>query len=121
MIFGRKYKKNELTNSERSELLIILNKILEILKLSNVEFQTYTLENLIQLLYQKDDQQFIKGINGIEMWGGSGAVWEIYIEDEIYYRKFQIEIINLINLMEDINILGKGVKPIRKLFQNDIS
>ena len=38
MIFGRKYKKNELTNSERSELLIILNKILEILKLSNVEF-----------------------------------------------------------------------------------
>ena len=55
------------------------------------------------------------------MWGGSGAVWEIYIEDEIYYRKFQIEIINLINLMEDINILGKGIKLIRKLFQNDIS
>ena len=53
------------------------------------------------------------------MWGGSGAVWEVYIENKVEAKVFEKEIINLINLMEKSKILGRGKKPNKKIFINN--
>lgn len=33
---------------------------------------------LTNLLNTKDENEFVKSINSIDYWGGSGAIWEIY-------------------------------------------
>lgn len=50
------------------------------------------------------------------MWGGAGAVWEVYFENGDDMFAFEKDVATLINLMETVKIVGRGVKPIRKLF-----
>ena len=54
------------------------------------------------------------------MWGGSGAVWEVYFEDKNLQRKFSFEMLQLINLMEKTKVLGSGIKPLKKLFEKEL-
>jgi len=119
MISFRK-KKKELSVDERESCLIILKKIKENLIVSNMDAQVNVINNLLTLINHKNDKCFIKKINGIEMWGGSGAVWEIYIEDKDITKDFEANMIKLINELERIGILGKGIKPIRKIFKGNI-
>jgi len=64
--------------------------------------------------------QFVKLINGVDMWGGAGAVWEAYIENEEKQRKFEKEMLLLIELMKRTNIMGSGAKSIEKIFKKNI-
>ncbi|NOU62379.1 hypothetical protein [Marinifilum caeruleilacunae] len=120
-MFGFKKNKNKrLTKKTCVTFLEILTNLLQILKKSNIHEQAKFIEVLIVLLNQRKDEQFIDLINSVNMWGGSGAVWEVHIEDSADNRSFEKEIVNLIDFMEKINILGPGVKPIRKLFKQNI-
>ena len=120
-MFGFLKKQNlkiELTFEERKSYLSILNNLHQILIASNLFGQALVIQSLIDLLLEENISQFILLINSINMWGGSGAVWEVYIENKVEAKVFEKEIINLINLMEKSKILGRGIKPIKKIFIN---
>jgi hypothetical protein len=105
---------------ERERYLSILNKIFRLLKVSNLPQQTDVIDRIIKLIDIENINEFVELINGVEFWGGVGAVWEVYIEDKKNAEKFEAEIINLIDLMQETNILGRGIKPIRKIFLNNL-
>ena len=98
----------------------ILTSLSDILKRTkNFELSEVT-DELIELLKQEKFDEFIKLINGVDMWGGPGAVWEVYIETASDEKDFQLTIISLIDLMERAKILGSGIKPIRRLFRKEL-
>jgi len=105
---------------ERERYLSILNKIFHLLKVSNLPQQADVINRIINLIDNENINEFVDLINGVEFWGGAGAVWEVYIEDKKNAEKFEAEIINLIDLMQETNILGRGIKPIRKIFLNNL-
>jgi hypothetical protein len=112
--------KIELTLVECKSYLSILNKLQQILKAANLGGQALVIQSLMDLILRENIRQFVKLINSIDMWGGSGAVWEVYIENKAEARVFEKEMINLINLMEATNILGGGIKPIKKIFMDNM-
>ena len=117
------FKKNK--NIEFNEItyesfLITLTKLVNILSKAELNAQVQVIVSLIDLLKQRKNEKFVNILNSIDMWGGSGAVWEVHIEDNQNAKKFEMEMINLIDLMEKSNVLGRGIKPIRKLFKENL-
>ncbi len=103
------------------------NKILlalsELLVLSQNMRQATVVNDLIVLLDQEDYNSFLKLINCVDMWGGSGAVWEVGIEDKKNEIAFQTEIIKLITLMEKTKAIQypNRISPISILFKKELS
>lgn len=120
MFSFKKSENIEFTQKARETFLIILTKLIRILSKEDLIAQAQVIKTLVDLLSKRKDEQFVKLLNGIDMWGGSGAVWEVHIEDGRSAREFEIEMIKLIDLMEETNVLGKGIKPIRKIFRENV-
>lgn len=120
MFSFKKSKNIEFTQTTRETFLVILTKLIQILSKANLTNQTQVVKDLIDLLSQRKEEEFVKLLNGVNMWGGSGAVWEVHIEDNDSAREFETEMVKLIDLMEKANVLGKGIKPIRKIFNGNI-
>jgi uncharacterized SAM-dependent methyltransferase len=122
-MFG--FKKNKGDNSflvleERPNFLLVLSALMAVLKSSGNNAQSDFIHKLIELLNQSNLDHFVKLINGVDMWGGAGAVWEVYIEDKKIAMEFEREMLSLINLMEKTEIDGKGIKQIKKIFEDNL-
>jgi hypothetical protein len=118
-------KKNESESLEfiyqyHDDFLSVLMTMFELLKENNHNSQAKIIKELIQLIEQENFSSFIQLLNGVNMWGGAGAVWEVYIADKESSKEFEKSVISLINIMEDAKILGKGIKPIRKIFEKNL-
>lgn len=121
-IFGIEFNKTEafeLIKDAKSKYLDTLKNIEVILRKGEFFGQANVVENLIQNLITEDYQNFIDNINSVNMWGGSGAVWEVYFENQDVQRRFNFEMLELINVMEKTKILGSGIKPLKKLFKRE--
>jgi hypothetical protein len=105
---------------EKVNFSFILTVLTKLLKDSGNNAQCQFLHKLIELLHHNELSSFVKQINGVGMWGGSGAVWEVHIEDKSLATEFESTILDLINLMEKAKIIGKGIKPIKKLFEDNL-
>lgn len=110
----------ELAYDERKNFLSILRIIFQLLNKASHNAQAEFIQKIIKLLEQQNISLFIKLINGVDIWGGAGAVWEVHIENKSDAKIFESEMLKLINLMEQTKILGKGIKPIRKIFENNL-
>ncbi|MBP7210584.1 MAG: hypothetical protein KBA02_05255 [Paludibacteraceae bacterium] len=119
-IFKKKCNDFVLIIEERPNFVLTLTTLMELLKSSGNNAQSDLIYKLIDLLNQNNLSDFVKQINGVDMWGGSGAVWEVYIEDKKVATEFEKEIITLIRLMEKTEIIGKGIKPIKKFFEKNL-
>lgn len=122
-MFGfKKNKDHDLTLvlEERANFLSILAILMQLLKGSGNNAQSDFIHKLIELFNQNNLSHFVKLINGLDMWGGAGAVWEVYIEDKNRAKEFENEMLRLINLMEKTKIIGNGIKPIKKIFEDNL-
>ncbi len=122
-MFG--FKKNTednfvLLEEKLPKFLIALNKLMYLLSSSENVAQASFVFQLIKLINQKQINQFIKLINGVNMWGGAGAVWEVYIEDKTIMEDYEKVMLEVIQLMEETKIIGKGIKPIKKIFEQNL-
>lgn len=111
--------------SKRQVELIQINSDDFILNLINIKSQLNVFEHKGQiefldlLLFHLNNQnyfEFHKSLLSADMWGGSGAVWEVEIFDKNKMILVQKYIIDLINLMEECKIKKMSIKSIRKLF-----
>ncbi|KAF0127917.1 MAG: Uncharacterized protein FD155_3491 [Bacteroidetes bacterium] len=119
------FKKNksesfELVSQNCDDFSSVLTTLFELLKKNGHNSQADFIKELILLINQENFNSFIQSLNGVNMWGGAGAVWEVYIEDKESSKEFEKSVIKLINIMEETKILGKGIKPIRKLFEKNL-
>ena len=122
-MFGFKKNKEydfDLVLKERASFLSVLTALMQILKSSGNNAQSTFIYNLIELFNQSNFSSFVKLVNGVGMWGGAGAVWEVYIEDKNKAKEFEKGILDLIGLMEKTKIIGSGIKPIKKIFEDNL-
>jgi hypothetical protein len=119
-LFFCKNKLLKLFIDEETSYQLSLIEIQQILLRNDLKYHANLVKELIQLIKDKEYYKCIKLLNGIDFWGGSGAIWEVYIANEEDDIKFKKEIIFLINLMKKTKILGRGVKPIKRLFEEDL-
>ena len=106
-----------LVEKAREDYLILFENIEEILRNGKHYAQAEVVKKIAEILVGNDYPKFKKEINSVNMWGGSGAVWEVYFQEESLQKKFNVEMLALINLMERTKILGGGIKPLKKLFK----
>ncbi len=112
--FFRKIRKENLSQNEVIEYLLILNELLKLLNDLKLHLHAEIIQNIIDKIKKNNFKEFQEEINSVDMWGGSGAVWEIYIKEEEKEKEFRILIIKLIDLMEKTKILGKGIIQIKQ-------
>ena len=111
----------KLIENEKERYLNTLKNIEEILKEGKFYGQSRVLEKLAETLMNNEYKKFSKEINSIDMWGGSGAVWEVYFNNKNLEQKFNTEMLELISIMEKTKNLGRGIKPLKKLFKRELS
>jgi hypothetical protein len=104
----------------KAEFISTLTKLSQILEKADCKGQAEIASTIVDLLQNENFNEFLRLINGVDMWGGSGAVWEVYIEDPKDARDFETAIVRLIDIMEASGILGRGIKPIRKAFLGNL-
>lgn len=107
---------SQLFDDNQNKFIEVLTRMKNLLGYEHAG-QMKVVENLINLLTTNDDGTFTRMINGIDMWGGSGAVWEVWFEDQAKNSEFKNNIVSLIDVMEAARILGSNISPIRTAFQ----
>ena len=110
--------REELSLQEKLEYRNILNVIGEILLRLNFLGQYQVISDLLNLLDKNEDMIFIKELNGVNMWGGAGAVWEVGIQEKKDEITFINKLIELIDFMETTNVLGRGIKSIKRILSS---
>jgi hypothetical protein len=110
----------QLVNGEREKFVSILRIIFQLLNKAGHNAQADFIQKIIELMNQQNISLFVRLINSVDMWGGAGAVWEVHIENKVDAKTFENEMLRLIYLMEQTKVLGKGIKPIRRIFENDL-
>jgi len=63
-----------------------------------------------------DDEEFKKYVISRELFGGSGAMWEIWIEDKDLRIKFENLFCQFVDLLKEMGIRNGRVNQIRKDF-----
>lgn len=99
---------------------IILEKLEKILSSGNHFAQAKVITNLRVNLGDNNYDTFIKELRSVNMWGASGAVWEVYFEDMHLEYRFAKEMIRLIDLMKQLGINFYASNSIRKIFMEDL-
>ena len=62
----------------------------------------------------KNESEFKELVLSRELFGGAGALWEIYIENPTEYKKFSTEFSEYITLLTRMGISNGRVEQIRK-------
>ncbi|MBR9831441.1 hypothetical protein GYB57_04780 [bacterium] len=63
----------------------------------------------------KNETEFKKLVISRELFGGSGALWEIHIENPTEYRKFNNQFCEYLDLISEMGIKHRALKQTRKL------
>lgn len=97
-----------------------LNSIENILREGKIYPQASYVEKTIVSLKKENYEKFIKKLKSVNFWGGSGSVWEVYFEDNQLQKRFNLEMVKLIDLMEKAKIQNNAIKPLKKIFELEI-
>jgi len=65
----------------------------------------------------KNESEFKDLVLSRELFGGAGALWEIYIESPTEYKKFNAQFSEYVELLTRMGIRNGRVKQIRKTMQ----
>jgi hypothetical protein len=98
-----KTKDIEITNKQEFEKT--LTRLIELLENNAFTGQSTVVRELLDALQQGDRKTFLKIITGIDMWGGSGAVWEVGgFRNDADEPEFYRHMITLTEAMKQIGI-----------------
>jgi hypothetical protein len=98
-----KTKEIEITNKEKFEKTLV--RLIELLRNNSHDGQANVVNRLLDALTQEDKKEFIRILTSVDMWGGSGAVWEVgTFKSDRDEREFWRQLIQLTEDMKEIGI-----------------
>ena len=100
---------------------VILGKLELILSDGNHFAQSNVITNLRNYLEENNYVAFLNELHSVNMWGGAGAVWEVYFNDGNLEKRFAQKMIKLIDLMKQLGIDSYGSNSVRKLFFSQLN
>ena len=65
-----------------------------------------------------DEETFKKSVISSELFGGSGALWEIWIEEKQYKAQFNKLFADYIDLLKQMGIRNKRMNQVRRFLKN---
>jgi hypothetical protein len=103
--------------NKKPEFISAMERVSQILIENGFDAQAGAFTKPIGFLKSNDIENFLKSFNTVDIWGGSGAAWEVggfsSWEKE---REFLVAFRNMIELMEFNKINYGNAKRISKLF-----
>lgn len=105
------FKKSIKENIIKEEFEPILTKLIELLYKSSNNAQAEWVEKIKFSLLSNDLDGFKKKLISVDMWGGSGSVWEVggFITD-LDDQEFMLELIKLLDLIKKSGIKSRGAQ-----------
>lgn len=115
--FKRKTNSTIDFSDEKVELLSKLTDELgDTLIESGFEFYVDHLSQLRVSAEKRDKEKFEKLVVSPELFGGSGALWEIWIEDNKLRQKFEQQFCGLVDHLKRIGIRNDRIDQVRSGF-----
>lgn len=100
----------------REAILNNLRSLAECLEHNDYQGQASFVIKLYDLLDNYQLEPFISKISGAGMWGGAGAVWEVYMADKESHVQFAKLMIYLIDLLAECYITNVRIASNRDIF-----
>lgn len=120
MLFSKDKPELEMSiENLRPRYIETLNSIEIVLREGEIYPQANYVEKTMESLKNGNYEEFEKELKSVNFWGGSGAVWEVYFEDKNLQKKFSLEMIKLIDLMEEAKISNNKITPLKRLFEKE--
>lgn len=67
-------------------------------------------------LHRRDSHSFREQVNCRVLFGGFGAMWEIWISDKMLMAQFEKQFRSFLDNLEDVGIKNEKIQQIRKVF-----
>lgn len=115
-----KNRDKEIIINNKDRLIQILTRSVEILRENAYSAQSDALRKPLQYLYLDDKENFIKYLNTVDIWGGSGAAWEVWLEPKEIEREFMQCIVDLVEELNNTGIKIPKERGIAKLFKKQL-
>ena len=115
------FKRKEIKIVNKDQLISTLTCIVELLRDNGFTAQANAVKKPLQYLYADDHNNFKKYLLTVDIWGGSGAAWEVYgFDSKESEKEFEIQFIKLAELMAQTGIKSSKAKSIANYFKSEI-
>jgi isoleucyl-tRNA synthetase len=115
-----KKRNREIIIINKDKLIQILTRSVEILRDNAYSSQADAMRKPLQYLYLDDTENFIKYLNTVDIWGGSGAAWEVWLEPKEVEKNFMRCIVDLVDELNNTGIKIPRERGIAKLFKKEL-
>jgi hypothetical protein len=111
------YRRKIIDIQKKPEFISAMERISQILLENGFNIQADSFTRPIEFLKSNDIENFLKSFNTVDIWGGSGAAWEVGgFSSWDKEKEFLVAFLHLIALMEVNKINYGNAKRISKLF-----
>jgi hypothetical protein len=118
----RQSKPSEITLLEKEQLIATMTRLVEILHENRHSAQADAVIKPLEYLIANDADNFVKSFLAVDIWGGSGSVWEVGgFSSRQVEIEFQTKIIQLVELMKECGIKSKKAESVAGFFKKEIS
>jgi hypothetical protein len=115
------FKRKTVNIKNKEALSENLNHISELLYRNGFHIQAEAINKPLAFLRVNDTTNFLRTIKTVDIWGGSGAVWEVggfsTIEQE---SEFQLYFIQLAKLLKESGVKFRTSDRIANIFKKDL-
>lgn len=111
----KKEKPIDFSENNITELIMQSDLLGIILSENGMVFHADYLSLIIKAAHNRDETEFKKLVISRNLFGGSGALWEIYIENKTQYNKFNKEFTKYIDVITRMGIKNGRVKQIQNI------
>ena len=115
------FKQKQIKIVNKEELIETLTRILELLRDNGYSYQANAIRKPLQYLYSDDEKNFVKYLLTSDIWGGSGAAWEVGgLKPREVEREFEKNFIKLAELMKQTGIKSSKAESVSGFFKSNI-
>jgi hypothetical protein len=112
------FKQKAITIINKQQLVVNMTRIVEILNTNGHKPQADAVNKPLQYLGQDDIDNFLKHFKSVDIWGGSGAAWEVgSFSTKQVEREFESCFIRLAELIKENGIKFKPADQIANIFE----
>lgn len=115
------FKRKEIIIVNKDELISTMTRIVDILHDTGFSVQADAVRKPLQYLYTDDKDNFAKHLLTVDIWGGSGAAWEVApFPSRQIEIEFETNFVKLVVLMRQCGIKNGKSTSVARFFKKDI-
>lgn len=115
------FKQKAIKIINKQQLVDTMTRIVEILNANGYNAQADAVNKPLQYLRQDDIDNFLTSFKTVDIWGGSGAAWEVdSFSTKQVEREFESYFIRLSELLKETGIKFRPAEQIASIFKKDL-